>query len=92
MRIACSVTKDTDTFGICNAYCLATATMVTSYVQCPSFYHIHVIFDYVHPLMELIRINSPTALFKGENDHVLWSYTVTSLHSVRAINYYIKKN
>ena len=52
----------------------------------------HVIFDYVHPLMELIRFNSRTALFKGENDHVLWSYTVTSLHSVRAIDYYINKN
>ena len=80
------------TLGICNAYCLATATMVMLYVQCLSCYHTHVIFDYLHPLMELIRVNSRTALFKGENDHVLWSYTVTSLRSVRAIDYYINKN
>ena len=66
--------------------------MVTLYVHCLSCYHTYVIFDYVHPLMELKRVNSRTALFKAENDHVLWSYTVTSLHSVRAIDYYINKN
>ena len=38
--------------------------MVTLYVQCLSCYHTHVIFDYVHPLMELIRVNSRTALSK----------------------------
>jgi len=37
--------------------------------------------------MELIRINSGTAIVKGEKDHILQSYTVTSLLSVRAIGY-----
>ena len=41
--------------------------------------------------MDLIRINSGTAFVKGENDHVLQSYTATSLRSVRAIDYYINK-
>ena len=65
--------------------------MVKLYVHCPSCYHIHVIFDSLHPLMELTRINPGTALVKGENDHVLQSYTVTSLRSVRAIDCYIHK-
>jgi len=72
-----------------NTYCLSTATMVKLYVHSPSCYHIHVIFDSLHPLMELIRNNPWTALVKGENHHVLQSYTVTSLRSVCAIDYYI---
>jgi len=35
--------------------------------------------------MELIHIYPGTAIVKGENDHVLQSYTVTSLRSVRDI-------
>ena len=72
-----------------NTYCFSTATIAKLYVYCPSCYHIHVIFDSLHPLMELIRNNPETALVKGENDHVLQSYTVTSLISVRAIDCYI---
>ena len=37
--------------------------MVKLYVHCPSYYHIHVIFDSLHPLMELVLNNSGTALF-----------------------------
>jgi len=40
---------------------------------------------------ELIRINSGTALVKVENYHVLQSYTVIYLLSVRAIYYYINR-
>jgi len=65
--------------------------MVKLYVNCSYCYHIHVVFDSLHPLMELIRINSGTAHVKGENDHVLQSYTVTSVRSVRAIDCYIGK-
>ena len=78
------------TLRIPNTYCLSTATIVKLHVHCPPCYHNHDIFDPLHPIMELIRINSGTALVKGENDHVLKSYTVTSLRSVRAIDYYIK--
>jgi hypothetical protein len=80
------------TLKICNNYCLSTATIVTFYVYCTSCYHIHVILNSLHPLMDLIRINSRTAFVKGENDHVLLSYTATSLLPVRAIDYYINKN
>jgi len=72
-----------------NTYCLSSASMVKLYVHYPSCYHIHVIFDSLHPLMELIRNNPETALVKGENDHVVQSNTVTSLRSVRAIDCYI---
>jgi len=80
------------TLRICKTHCLSTVTMVTLYVHCSSCYHIHVIFNSLHLHMELTRINSRTAFVKGENDHVLQSYTVTSLFSVRAIDHYINKN
>jgi len=81
-----------NTLKICNIYCLSTVTMVTLYVYCTFCYHIHVILNSLHPLMDLIRINSRTALVKGENDHVLLSYTANSLFPIRAIDYYITKN
>jgi hypothetical protein len=77
---------------ICNTYCLSTATMVKLYVYCPSCYHIHVISNPLPLVMDLIPIKSRTALVKGENDHVLLSYTATSLLPVRAIDYYINNN
>jgi len=46
----------------CNTCCLSTAAMVKLKVYCPSCYHIHVIFDSLYPLMELISINSRTSL------------------------------
>ena len=66
--------------------------MVTLYLYCLSCYHIHAVFVCLHPLMDLICINSRTALVKGENGHVLRSYTVAYILSVRAINYCINKN
>jgi hypothetical protein len=91
MRIACCVSKPTDTHS---EYVILIVFSLQQWlhVHCPSFYHISGIFVCLHPLMDLIRINSRTALVKGENDRVLQSYTVTSLLSVRSIDYYMNKN
>jgi hypothetical protein len=80
------------TLRICNTYCLSTVTVVILYVYCLSRHHINAISVCLYPLMDLIRVNSRTALVKGDNDHVLRSYTFISLLSVGAIDYYINRN